>query len=91
VEADALHLDGRSSTGHHRTMIAAIHFFDEHTPQPIPPVDDDDDDDDKSKPGSGGGNIDPDDDDGGSDEEDDEDDETLWSDGRIAGQRRTLR
>ena len=59
-------------------MIAPIHVSDEHTPQPIPPVDDDDDDDDKSKPGSGGGNIDPDDDEGGSDDEDD-DDETQWA------------
>ena len=60
-------------------MIAAIHLSDEHTPQPIPPVDDDDDDDDdKSKPGSGGGNIDPDDDDG-ADDEDDDDDDTLWT------------
>jgi hypothetical protein len=53
---------------------------DEHTPQPIPPVDDDDDDDDdKNKPGSGGGNIDPDDDDGADDEDDDDEDETLWT------------
>ena len=65
-------------------MIAPSHLSDEHTPQPIPPVDDDDDDDDdKSKPGSGG-NIDPDDDDeGGSDEDDDDEDETLWTDGRV--------
>lgn len=62
-------------------MIAAIHLSDEHTPQPIPPVDDDDDDDNKSKPGSGGGNIDPDDDDGGSydDDDDDDEDETQWT------------
>ena len=62
-------------------MIAPIHLSDEHTPQPIPPVnDDDDDDDDMSKPGSGGGNIDPDDDEGGSDDEDDDDDdETQWA------------
>ena len=61
-------------------MIAPIHLSDEHTPQPIPPVDDDDDDDEKSKPGSGGGNIDPDDDEGGSDDEDDDDDdETQWA------------
>ena len=59
-------------------MIVPIHVSDEHTPQPIPPVDDDDDDDEKSKPGSGGGNIDPDDDEGGSDDEDD-DDETQWA------------
>ena len=61
-------------------MIAPIHVSDEHTPQPIPPVDDDDDDDEKSKPGSGGGNIDPDDDEGGSDDDDDDDeDETQWA------------
>lgn len=61
-------------------MIAPIYLSDEHTPQPIPPVnDDDDDDDDKSKPGSGGGNIDPDDDEGGSDDDDEDEDETLWS------------
>jgi len=61
-------------------MIAPTHLSDEHTPQPIPPVDDDDDDDEKSKPGSGGGNIDPDDDEGGSDDEDDDDDdETQWA------------
>ncbi len=66
-------------------MIAPIHLSDEHTPQPIPPVDDDDeDDDDKSKPGSGG-NIDPDDDDEGDSDDDDEDeDETLWTEGRVA-------
>jgi len=61
-------------------MIAAIHLSDEHTPQPIPPVDDDDDDDDdKSKPGSGGGNIDPDDDEGDDDDDEDDEDETLWT------------
>ena len=62
-------------------MIATIHLSDEHTPQPIPPVDDDDDDDDdQSKPGSGGGNIDPDDDDGADNEDDDDDeDDTLWT------------
>jgi hypothetical protein len=61
-------------------MIAPIHLADEHTPQPIPPVnDDDDDDDDMSKPGSGGGNIDPDDDDEGDDDEEDDDEETLWT------------
>jgi hypothetical protein len=76
------------STGHPRTMISAIHLFDEHTPQPIPPVnDDDDDDDDKVKPGSGGGNIDPDDDEGGSDDDDDEEDETLWTDEDVQWQR----
>jgi hypothetical protein len=63
-------------------MIATIHLSDEHTPQPIPPVNgDDDDDDDKVRPGSGGGNIDPDDDEGEDDDDDDEDeDETLWTD-----------
>jgi len=62
-------------------MIATIHLSDEHTPQPIPPVnDDDDDDDDEVKPGSGGGNIDPDDDEGGDDDDDDDDeDDTLWT------------
>jgi hypothetical protein len=70
-------------------MIAPIHLSDEHTPQPIPPVDDDDDDDDKSKPGSGGGNIDPDDDEGGSDDDDDDDeDETQWA---LPLRRRQLR
>ena len=65
-------------------MIAPIHLSDEHTPQPIPPVDDDDDDDDESKPGSGG-NIDPDDDEeGGSDDDDEDEDETLWTEGRVA-------
>ena len=57
-------------------MIASIHLFKAHTPQPIPPVDDDDDDDDdERKPGTGGGNIDPDDDEGGSDDDDDDDDD----------------
>jgi hypothetical protein len=61
-------------------MIASIHLFKAHTPQPIPPVDDDDDDDEKRTPGSGGGNIDPDDDEGGSDDDDDDDeDETQWT------------
>jgi hypothetical protein len=74
-------------TGHPRIMISAIHLFDEHTPQPIPPVDDDDDDDEKVKPGSGGGNIDPDDDEGGSDDDDDDEDETLWSDRDVQWRR----
>jgi hypothetical protein len=61
-------------------MIASIHLFKAHTPQPIPPVDDDDDDDEKRTPGSGDGNIDPDDDEGGSDDDDDDDeDETQWT------------
>jgi hypothetical protein len=63
-------------------MIASIHLFKAHTPQPIPPVDDDNDDDDEDerKPGSGGGNIDPDDDEGTSDDDDDDDeDETQWT------------
>ena len=68
-------------------MIATIRLSDEHTPQPIPPVnDDDDDDDDGVKPGSGGGNIDPDDDEGEDDDEDDED-ETLWTDRDVQWQR----
>jgi hypothetical protein len=68
-------------------MIATIRLSDEHTPQPIPPVnDDDDDDDDGVKPGSGGGNIDPDDDEGDDDDEDDED-ETLWTDRDVQWQR----
>ena len=67
-------------------MNSPICLLDEHTPQPIPPVDDDDDDDDNGhKPGSGGGNIDPDDDEGMDGEDDDEDDEedTLWTLGRL--------
>ena len=63
-------------------MIASIHLFKAHTPQPIPRVDDDNDDDDEDerKPGSGGGNIDPDDDEGTSDDDDDDDeDETQWT------------
>jgi hypothetical protein len=70
-----------------RAMIATIHLSDEHTPQPIPPVnDDDDDDDDEVKPGSGGGNIDPDDDEG-EDEDDEDEDETLWTDRDVQWQR----
>jgi U3 small nucleolar RNA-associated protein 14 len=83
VETKAQQFNRRNPT--RRAMIAAIHLSDEHTPQPIPPVDDDDDDDDdKSKPGSGGGNIDPDDDEGDSDDDDDDEDETLWSESRVA-------
>jgi len=85
----AQHFNSRTSTGHPCAMIAPIYLSDEHTPQPIPPVnDDDDDDDDKVRPGSGGGNIDPDDDEGEDDDEDDEDeDETLWTDRDVQWQR----
>lgn len=68
-------------------MSAPTCLLDEHTPQPIPPVDDDDDDDDERKPGSGGGNIDPDDDEDMDDEDEDEDDEedTLWTPQTLLG------